>query len=63
MFAQRRERPNILWITGEDMGPQLSCYGFPNMRTTHLDRLASEGVRFTHAFTSAPVCSSTRPAS
>ena len=42
------------------MGPQLSCYQFPQMRTENLDRLAAEGVRFTNAFTSAPVCSSSR---
>jgi arylsulfatase A-like enzyme len=60
LLAQRSDRPNILWITGEDMGPQLSCYGFLSTRTENIDRLASEGTRFTHAFTSAPVCSSSR---
>ncbi|MCC6588731.1 MAG: sulfatase [Bryobacterales bacterium] len=52
--------PNIIWITGEDMGPSLNCYGFRHTRTPNLDRLAGEGVRFTRAFTSAPVCSSSR---
>lgn len=60
LLSQAKTPPNIVWITGEDMGPQLTCYGFPHMRTPHLDRLAGEGVRFTRAFTSAPVCSSSR---
>jgi N-sulfoglucosamine sulfohydrolase len=53
---------NILWIIGEDMGPQFGCYGYPLVRTPNLDRLASEGVRFTKAFTTAPVCSAARSA-
>ena len=54
--------PNIIWLTTEDMGPQLNCYGFPLTRTPNIDRLAHEGVRFTRAFTTAPVCSSSRSA-
>ncbi len=53
-------RPNILWLTAEDNGPQWGCYGYPLVRTPNVDRLASEGARFTRAFTSAPVCSSSR---
>ncbi len=55
-----RDRPNILWITSEDNSPYLGCYGDPLAFTPNLDRLASEGVRFTHAFANAPVCSSAR---
>lgn len=55
-------RPNILWILGDDLGPQLSCYGHPLVRTPHMDRIANEGVRFTRAHTTAPVCSSSRSA-
>lgn len=36
-------RPNILWILAEDMGPELGSYGYPGVRTPHLDRLAAEG--------------------
>jgi N-sulfoglucosamine sulfohydrolase len=54
--------PNIVWILAEDMGPQLGCYGEPLVKTPNLDRLAAEGARFTHAFTTAPVCSSSRSA-
>ena len=54
--------PNILWVTGDDLGIQLGCYGDTVTHTPHTDRLAREGVRFTHAFTTAPVCSSSRSA-
>ncbi len=56
----RNDRPNILWILGDDLGPQLGCYGHPLVHTPHADRIANEGVRFTHAFTTAPVCSASR---
>jgi N-sulfoglucosamine sulfohydrolase len=53
-------RPNILWITAEDLSPDLGCYGNAYAATPHLDQLAQEGVRYTHAFASAPVCSPAR---
>lgn len=56
------EPPNILWIIAEDMGPDLGSYGTPEVRSPNLDRLASRGMRFTHAFTTSPVCSSSRSA-
>jgi len=56
------DRPNILWILGEDLAPWLGCYGHPLVRTPHLDRLAAEGVRFTCAHTTGPVCSASRSA-
>jgi N-sulfoglucosamine sulfohydrolase len=54
------ERPNVVWIVGEDLGPELRCYGDPYARTPNIDRLASEGARFTRAFTHAPVCAPSR---
>lgn len=56
----RPKRPNILWITCEDMSVSLRCFGDPYAYTPHLDRLASEGVRFTRVFTHAPVCAPSR---
>ena len=50
------ERPNILWISCEDISPNLGCYGDQYARTPNLDRLAAQGVRFTRAFTHAGVC-------
>lgn len=54
--------PNIMWIIADDLSPELSCYGYPGAHTPNIDRLATEGARFTHAFSSAPVCSSSRSA-
>jgi len=53
-------RPNILWITCEDMSPHLGCYGDTVARTPVLDQLAREGIRYTNAFSVAGVCSPSR---
>lgn len=58
--ARADDRLNVVWIIGEDMGPELGCYGDPNARTPNMDRLASQGARFTRAFTHAPVCAPCR---
>ena len=58
--GEEMERPNILWITCEDISPNLGAYGDPYANTPHLDRLASEGVVYTHAFATAPVCAVAR---
>ena len=55
-------RPNIVWISNEDMSPRLGAYGDRVARTPVLDRLASESIRYTHAFSSAPVCAPSRAA-
>ncbi|MGH8055707.1 MAG: sulfatase-like hydrolase/transferase, partial [Candidatus Entotheonellia bacterium] len=56
------KRPNILWLITEDFGPQLGCYGTEEVWTPNLDHLAAEGMRYTRAFTTAPVCSASRSA-
>ncbi len=53
-------RPNILWITAEDMNAHLGCYGDAVARTPHLDALARQAVRYTHAFATGPVCAPAR---
>lgn len=54
------EKPNILFIMADDVGIEgLSCYGSDSYQTPHLDRLAAEGMRFTHAY-SQPLCTPTR---
>src|SRR5262245_11266666 len=53
-------RPNIVWIVAEDMCPNLGCYGDKDAITPNLDRLASQGARFTRCFTHAPVCAPSR---
>jgi N-sulfoglucosamine sulfohydrolase len=55
-------RPNILWLIAEDLSPDIGCYGGTQVWTPNLDRLASEGMRFTRAYTTAPVCSASRSA-
>jgi arylsulfatase A-like enzyme len=60
--AKQQERPNIVWIMLEDWCPDLSCYGTKGVHTPHIDKLASEGMLFTRAFTTAPVCSASRSA-
>ena len=55
--------PNIVIILADDLGHgDLGLTGATDIRTPRLDRLASEGVRFTHAYANAPVCSPTRAA-
>ena len=55
-----KHRPNILWITCEDMSPDLGCYGDKFAASPNLDRLASEGVRFTNAYGITGVCAPNR---
>ena len=54
--------PNVVWIIADDMSPDTSAYGMPGVNTPHLDRLAAQGRRYTRAYASAPVCSSSRSA-
>ena len=61
-FFGEKDRPNILWILSEDISPDLSCYGTAAVETPNLDKLARQGVRYTNAFTTSPVCSASRSA-
>lgn len=58
----RADRPtNLVLIMTDNHGPwTLGCYGNPDVRTPNIDRLAAEGIRFTHAYGSNAVCSPTR---
>jgi N-sulfoglucosamine sulfohydrolase len=56
------EQPNILWLTTEDMSPALGAFGDAYARTPNLDRLARDGIRYTAAYVSAPICSPSRSA-
>lgn len=55
-------KPNVLWIYGEDLSPDLGCYGTPAVATPNIDKLAEEGTRFSNAFVTCPVCSPSRSA-
>ena len=52
--------PNILWLVSEDNIPLLGCYGDSFATSPHIDKLASEGFLYTHAYSSAPVSSASR---
>jgi arylsulfatase A len=55
------EAPNFVCIVCDDLGyGDLGCYGHPLIKTPHLDRMASEGIRLTNCYASAPVCSPSR---
>ena len=54
-------QPNIIFILVDDMGYyDLSCYGANEVNTTHIDKLAEEGIRFTDYYAAAPICSPSR---
>jgi N-sulfoglucosamine sulfohydrolase len=55
-------RPNILWISLEDLSPDLGCYGAPHVKTPHIDKMARDAVRFEQAFSTAGVCAPSRSA-
>ena len=54
------ERPNILWFVIDDMSANFSCYGEKTIETPHVNRLAEEGLLFTRAYATSPVCSTFR---
>ncbi|MCP4742119.1 MAG: sulfatase-like hydrolase/transferase, partial [Actinomycetales bacterium] len=58
--ATAEDRPNILYIALEDITPMMGCYGDKYARTPNFDRLAAEGIRYTHAYSVGPVCSVSR---
>lgn len=54
------QRPNILWLTAEDIGPHLGCYGDAVARTPNLDALAKNGMVYDVAWSNYPVCAPAR---
>jgi N-sulfoglucosamine sulfohydrolase len=59
---QSGKRPNILFITSDDLGLQVNCYGEKRIATPHMDKLAASGVRFTTAYVAQASCSPSRSA-
>jgi len=55
-----KDRPNILWITCEDISPWLGCYGDDFADSPNIDALAARGVRYLNAYATAPVCAPAR---
>jgi arylsulfatase A-like enzyme len=56
------DKPNILWLTSEDHGPEMGCYGDRLARTPNIDALAAKGMVFNKAWSVAPVCAPARTA-
>ena len=57
----RKQRPNVVLILADDLGyGDLGCYGQSKIRTPNIDRLASEGIRFTQAYAGSTVCAPSR---
>lgn len=54
------KHPNILWITSEDNGPQLGCYGDEYAKTPNIDALAQRSLRYHRCWSNAPVCAPAR---
>src|SRR5262245_15609724 len=63
LLAADGPRPNIVFVLVDDMGyADLGCMGAKDIGTPHIDRLASEGLKFTDFYANAPVCTPTRTA-
>lgn len=60
--AAQSQRPNILWITSEDNGPETGAYGDSYATTPNLDRLAERGFRYRTVWSNGPVCGASRTA-
>ena len=63
LLAQAQLKPNFILVLVDDLGAtDLGCYGSTFHQTPHLDRLATQGTRFTQAYSACTVCSPTRAA-
>jgi arylsulfatase A-like enzyme len=63
LLRSQNNRPNIIYIMADDLGyADLSCYGRSNYQTPHLDKLASQGIKFMNAYAAAALCTPTRTA-
>lgn len=58
--AGAQQKPNIIWLMAEDIGPDLECYGMKAVKTPNLNTLAEDGIRYAKCFTANPICSPSR---
>jgi arylsulfatase A-like enzyme len=60
-MAQRRTKPNIVFILADDLGHfDLGCYGQKFIETPYIDRIAAEGLKFSQAYCGSTVCAPSR---
>lgn len=59
-LVQAQNKPNIIWLMAEDIGPDIECYGMPAVKTPNLNKLAEEGILFTNCFSTSSICSPSR---
>ena len=62
LAALGETRPNILWFVVDDMSANFSCYGEKAIETPNVDKLGKDGLLFTRAYATSPVCSTFRTA-
>ena len=60
LTAEEQSLPNILWLTSEDNGPHLGCYGDTFATSPHIDSIAEKGVVYLNCWSNAPVCAPAR---
>jgi len=59
--ANRKKKPNIVYILADDLGyAELGCYGQKKIKTPNIDKLATEGMKFTQHYSGNPVCAPSR---
>ena len=57
-----KDKPNILWLITDNCNLDFGCFGRQGVHTPHLDKLATQGMRYTRVFATAPVCAPSRSA-